>query len=71
MGGSTLDKLSDFSVFDINHADRVIILEDKNLGLFVEVPFEDKELIAVNVVEPYAILLTYEDGSTEKKQILE
>jgi hypothetical protein len=46
-------------------------LEDKNLGLYVEVPFEDKELIAVNVVEPYAILLTYEDGSTEKKQILE
>ena len=41
------------------------------LGLYVEVPFQDKELIAVNVVEPYAILLTYEDGSTEKKQILE
>jgi hypothetical protein len=66
-----LDKLSDFSVFDINHADRIIILEDKNLGLYVDVPFQDKELLAVNVVEPYAILLTYEDGSTEKKRILE
>ena len=66
-----MDKLSDFSVFDINHADRIIILEDKNLGLYVDVPFQDKELLAVNVVEPYAILLTYEDGLTEKKQILE
>ena len=58
-------------MFDINHADRIIVMEDKNLGLYVEVPFQDKQLIAVNVVEPYAILLTYEDGSTEKKQILE
>ena len=66
-----MDKLSDFSVFDINHADRIIVLEDKNLGIYVEAPFQDKELIAVNVVEPYAILLTYEDGSTEKKKILE
>jgi hypothetical protein len=46
-------------------------MEDKNLGLYVDAPFQDTELIAVNVVEPYAILLTYEDGSTEKKQILE
>ena len=65
-----MTKLSDFSVFDVNHADRIVVLEDKELSLYIEVPFGDKELVAVRIVEPYAILMTYEDGSTEKKQIL-
>ncbi len=65
-----MSELSAFEIIDINHADQVIVLEDKKLGYSVEVPFGDKELRSVKVVEPYAILLTYEDGTSEKKEFL-
>ena len=32
--------------------------------------FEDKELLSVKVVEPYAIMLAYENGTAEKKNFL-
>ncbi len=50
-----MTKLSDFSVFDVNHADRIVVLEDKELSLYIEIPFGNKELVAVRIVEPYAI----------------
>ncbi len=62
--------LSAFEIIDINHADQVIVLEDKQLGFSIEVAFGDKELQAVKIVEPYAILITYEDGTSEKKRFL-
>jgi hypothetical protein len=66
-----MSNLSDFTISEINHEDRVVILEDKELGLSIEIPFDDKGLVDAKVVEPYSILLSYEDSTTEKKQILE
>lgn len=62
--------LSAFEIVDINHNERVIVLEDKQLGFSVEVAFSDKELQSVKLIEPYVILLTYEDGTSEKKRFL-
>lgn len=63
-------ELSAFEIVDINYADRVIVLEDKQLAYSVEVAFGDQELQSVKIVEPYAILITYEDGTSEKKRFL-
>ena len=50
-------ELSIFQIVDISHSERVIVLEDK-------------ELLSVKVVEPYAIMLAYENGTAEKKNFL-
>ena len=63
-------KLSAFEIVDINYDGRLIVLEDKELGYSVEVAFGNKELQSVKIIEPYAVLLTYEDGTSEKKQFL-
>jgi hypothetical protein len=65
-----MHELSAFEIVDINYADRVIVLEDKQLGYSVEVAFGDQELQSVKIIEPYAILITYQDGTSEKKQFL-
>ena len=49
---------------------RVVVLEDKLLNLRVEVLIGDKSLRDVKIIEPYAVLLTYADGSKVKKRIL-
>ena len=67
-GTLTLNKMQVCALADLN---QVIVLEDKQLGLSVEVAFGDKELRSVKIIEPYAIFLTYEDGSSEKKKFLE
>ena len=64
-------KLSAFEIVDINYAEQLIVLEDKELGCSVEMAFGNKELQSVKIIEPYAVLLTYEDGTSEKKQFLE
>ena len=64
-------ELSAFEIVDINYDEQLIVLEDKELGCSVEVAFGDKELQSVKVIEPYTILLIYEDGTSEKKQFLE
>ncbi len=61
---------SSFVVEEINHLSRVVVLEDKEFGFRVEIPIGDKPLKGASIVEPYAVLLTYEDGSIEKKRIL-
>ncbi len=63
-------ELSAFEIVDINYTDRVIVLEDKQLGYSVEVAFGDQELQSVKIIEPYAILITYQDGTSEKKEFL-
>ncbi len=65
-----MHELSAFEIVDINYADRVIVLEDKQLGYSVEVAFGDQELQSVKIIEPYAILITYQDGTSEKKEFL-
>ena len=64
-------KVSAFEIVDINYVDRMIVVEDRQLGVSVEIPFGDKELKLVKVIEEYAILITYEDGSSEKKRFLD
>jgi len=62
--------LSSFVINEVDHARNLVILEDKQLSLRVEIPIGEKTLKEAKIVEPYAILLTYEDGSQQKKKIL-
>jgi len=66
-----MSDVSDFMISEINHDDRVVILEDKELGVSLEIPFEDRGLVDAQVIEAYSILLKYKDGTTEKKTFLE
>jgi hypothetical protein len=63
-------ELSAFEIVDINYVERVIVVEDKQLGYSVEVAFGDQELQSVKIIEPYVILITYQDGTSEKKRFL-
>lgn len=61
------------SPFVIEEVDRMrnVVVEDKQLSLRVEIPIGEKPLKQAQIVEPYTILLTYEDGSKQKKKILD
>lgn len=61
---------SSFVIQEVDHMRRVVVLEDKLLNLRVEVLIGDKSLRDVKIIEPYAVLLTYADGSKVKKRIL-
>jgi hypothetical protein len=61
---------SSFVVEEVDHLRNVVVLEDKQLSLRVEIPIGDKPLKEVKIVEPYVLLLRYEDGSEQKKRIL-
>jgi hypothetical protein len=61
---------SSFVVDEVDHLRNVIVLEDKQLSLRVEIPIGNKPLKEVKIVGPYCVLLTYEDGSKQKKRIL-
>jgi hypothetical protein len=62
--------LSSFVINEVDHVRNVVILEDMQLSLRVEIPIGEKTLKEAKIIEPYAILLTYEDGSQQKKKIL-
>jgi len=61
---------SSFVVNEVDHLRKVVVVEDKQLGLKVEIPFGDKALKKVKIIEPYAVLLTYQDGTKVQKPIL-
>lgn len=61
---------SSFVVDEVDHLRNVVILEDKQLSLRVEIPIGNKPLKEVKIIGPYSVLLTYEDGSKQKKRIL-
>jgi len=61
---------SSFVIEEVDHLRNVVVLEDKQLSLRVEIPIGDKPLKEVKIVEPYVLLLRYEDGSEQKKRIL-
>ncbi len=63
-------RVSSFIVVEIDYLRKVVVLEDQQLNLRIEIPIGDKPLKEVKVIEPYVILLTYEDGSQKKKKIL-
>ena len=62
--------ISSFVINEVDNSRNVVVLEDKDLSLKVEIPIEEKPLKEVRIVEPYAILLAYEDGTVQKKRIL-
>lgn len=62
--------ISSFVINEVDNFRNVVVLEDKDLNLRVEIPIGEKPLKEVKIVEPYAVLLTYEDGTTQKKRIL-
>ena len=61
---------SAFVINEVNYFRNVVLLEDKQLGIQVEVQIGDKPFKEAKVIAPYVVLLTYQDGSTEKKRIL-
>ena len=61
---------SSFVVEEVDHLRNVVVLEDKQFSLRVEIPIGDKPLKEVKIIEPYVLLLRYEDGSEQKKRIL-
>lgn len=64
-------KISDFEIIEIDKDKAVVLLEDREIGLQTSVPIGDKKLINAEVVGPYELKLSYEDGSTQFKRILE
>ena len=65
-----LPKPSAFVVEELGHLRNVVVVEDKHLGLRIEIPAGDKPLKKAEIVGPYHLLLTYHDGSSIKKRIL-
>jgi hypothetical protein len=61
---------SAFVLEEVDLVRKVVVVEDRQLSLRVEIPIGDKPLKKVSIVCPYAVLLTYEDGSKLKKKIL-
>jgi hypothetical protein len=54
---------SDFEIIEINQESRLLLLEDPNMGLQVEVPLKQVELVSAELVAPYEVEVRYADGS--------
>jgi hypothetical protein len=69
-----LDKLfpqSDhFTIKTIDHRNRVVIVEDKELGLEINLAWGHKELLTASIVGQYEIRFVFTDGSDRIVQIL-
>ena len=62
--------ISSFVIDEVDNLRNVVVVEDKDLSLRVEIPIGEKPLKEAKIVEPYSILLIYEDGTVQKKRIL-
>lgn len=62
--------ISSFVIEEIDHLRNLIVCEDKNLGLRVEVLTASKPIKDAWITGPYSILITYQDGTTQTKKIL-
>ncbi len=62
--------ISSFVIDEVDNFRNVVVVEDKDLSLRIEIPIGEKPLKEAKIVEPYSILLTYEDGTVQKKRIL-
>lgn len=69
-----LDKLfprSDhFTIKQIDHENQWVIVEDKKLGLEIQLAWGHKELKDAKIVGQYEIQFIYEDGTSKVVQIL-
>ena len=61
---------SSFVINEIDHDRNVVVLEDKQFSLKIEIPIGNKTLKQAKIIAPYAVQLTYEDGSKQIKEIL-
>jgi hypothetical protein len=62
---------SSFVVEEVDHTNRVAILTDHEFSLRIKIPFGEKTVKDVRIIEPYAVRFTYKDGTSEVKRILE
>jgi hypothetical protein len=58
-----MNKASDFEIIEINQESRVLLLEDRNMGLQVEVPLKQVKLTSARLIGPYEVEVRYGDGS--------
>jgi hypothetical protein len=63
-------KSSDFTIKEIDHVNRVVIVEDKELGLEVKLAWGNKELKSAEIVDTYELRFHYLDGSERVVKIL-
>lgn len=59
-----------FSIKRIDHANKYVVVEDKELGLEIKLLWGQKELKEAKIVGPYEIQFTYADGSSRTIPIL-
>ena len=59
-----------FTIKEIDHVNRCVIVEDKELGLEITLAWGTKELKSAAIVDQYEIRFTYTDGSERTVQIL-
>lgn len=66
-----LKKISSFRIRLIDTNQKLVVVEDKGLGLVIEVPYGPKILKKAEIVSQYEIQLSYEDGSSRTTKILD
>ena len=59
-----------FSIKVIYHNKKLVIVEDKELGLEIQLSWGNKELKSAEIVGQYELRFLYEDGSERIVQIL-
>jgi hypothetical protein len=65
-----INKPSDFLIIEINQENRVLLLEDPNMGLQVEVPLKPVKLMSAKLIGPYEVEVRYADGSAMATRFL-
>lgn len=65
-----LKKISSFRIRLIDTNQKLVVVEDKGLGLVIEVPYGPKILKKAEIVSQYEIQLFYEDGSSRTTKVL-
>jgi hypothetical protein len=59
-----------FSIKQIDHENKFVLVEDKELGLEIKLLWGHKKLKEAKIVGPYEIQFIYEDGSSRTTPIL-
>ncbi len=65
-----LPRSNHFSITHIDHENKYVLVEDKELGLEIKLLWGQKKLKEAKIVGPYEIQFNYEDGSSRTIPIL-
>lgn len=65
-----LKKISSFRIRLIDTNQKLVIVEDKGMGLVIDIPYGPKILKKAEIVSQYEIQLFYEDGSSRTTKVL-